>query len=304
HPPARGADQHLPGTIQHPHRGHGAHPDGRYGARGTHGGAAKAGGRPLGAEGAAGFAPGARRRDPGHRARAFARLGGRLLLSREAFVLRLELVAAFRVPWIQRDAVHGAYLDALRRLEMPHAFRAAVEVDHVDLRAHGDRVVRALGLAHVAVDALVGDLQRHQDFSPRPILSFMRRAVAGWTNSEMSPPSTAISRTIVADRNRYLSDGVRNSVSTPGASFLFMPASWNSYSKSETARRPRRITLQEFSFTNSDSSPLKPDTFTFLYGFSTSLASFTRSSSEKNGRFAWLWATPTITSSKSFDARW
>src|SRR6185369_5828878 len=233
-----------------------------------------------------------------------ARLGRSLLLARQPLVLRLQLLAALRMPGIERDAIHRAHFDALRLVEMTDAFGAAPEVDHVDLRAHGDRVVRALGLAHVAVDALVGDLQRHQDFPPRPIFSFMRLAVVGWTNSEMSPPSTAISRTIVADRNRYLSDGVRNSVSTPGASLRFMPASWNSYSKSETARKPRRITLQEFSFTNSDSSPLKPDTFTFLYGFSTSLASFTRSSSEKNGRFAWLWATPTITSSKSFDARW
>jgi hypothetical protein len=110
------------------------------------------------------------------------------------------------MPGIERDAIHRAHFDALRLVEMTDAFGAAPEVDHVDLRAHGDRVVRALGLAHVAVDALVGDLQRHQDFPPRPIFSFMRLAVVGWTNSEMSPPSTAISRTIVADRNRYLSE--------------------------------------------------------------------------------------------------
>src|SRR5205085_5773182 len=126
------------------------------------------------------------------------------------------------------------------------------------LRAHADRVVRALGLAHVAVDALVGDAQRHQPASPRPIFSRMRFAVTGWTNAEMSPPSTAISRTIVAERNRYLSEGVRKSVSTPGARRRFIPASWNSYSKSDTARRPRRITAAECSFTNWESSPEKP----------------------------------------------
>ena len=43
------------------------------------------------------------------------------------------------------------------------------------------------------------------------------------SEAEMSPPSTAISRTMVADRNRYLSDGVRKSVSTPGATGFGCP---------------------------------------------------------------------------------
>jgi hypothetical protein len=44
---------------------------------------------------------------------------------------------------------------------MAHAFGAFVRVDFVDLGAHVDRIVRALGLAHVAVDSFVGDQQRH-----------------------------------------------------------------------------------------------------------------------------------------------
>src|SRR5438046_5765974 len=149
---------------------------------------------------------------------------------------------------------------------MPPALGALRGVDHVELGPHGDRAVRALGLAHVAVDALVGDLEGHRQApaSPRPIFACMRCAVIGCTKAEMSPPSTAISRTMVADRKRYLSEGVRKSVSTPGASRRFIPASWNSYSKSDTARRPRRMTEHECSFTNCESSPANPSTDTFL----------------------------------------
>jgi hypothetical protein len=44
---------------------------------------------------------------------------------------------------------------------MSDALGALVGVDDVDFRALRDRVVRALRLAHVTVDALVGDDQRH-----------------------------------------------------------------------------------------------------------------------------------------------
>ena len=94
-------------------------------------------------------------------------------------------------------------------------------IDHVDLRPLRDRVVRALGLADVAVDAFVGDHQRHRArllasaALARPC-AFSRASTAGCTNDETSPPNFAISRTIVAEMNMYCSDGVRNSVSTSG----------------------------------------------------------------------------------------
>ena len=53
------------------------------------------------------------------------------------------------------------YLHALRLGEVAYAFGAAVGVDLIDLLAHRDRFVGALGLADVAVDALVGDPQGH-----------------------------------------------------------------------------------------------------------------------------------------------
>src|SRR6266853_268075 len=82
-----------------------------------------------------------------------------------------------------------------------------------------------------------------------------------------------------------------------------MPAIWNSYSKSDTARRPRRTTCAFCSRTKSISKPRKPSTFTLLYGLSTSRARRTRSSSVKKGFFVWLSAMPTTISSNKVVAR-
>jgi hypothetical protein len=65
---------------------------------------------------------------------------------------------ARRVDW---DAGHRAQLHALRLVEVAHTFGATRRVDHIDLRPHRDRLIGALGLAHITVDALVGDPQRH-----------------------------------------------------------------------------------------------------------------------------------------------
>ena len=45
---------------------------------------------------------------------------------------------------------------------MAHALGAFVRIDLVNLDAHEDRVVRALGLAHVAIDAFIGNDQGHR----------------------------------------------------------------------------------------------------------------------------------------------
>lgn len=72
-------------------------------------------------------------------------------------VLGHQLVAAFAPGGIEGDAADGAYLLALRFIEMAHALGAFIGIDFVDFRAHIDCVIRALGLADVAVDAFVGD---------------------------------------------------------------------------------------------------------------------------------------------------
>ena len=62
---------------------------------------------------------------------------------------------------IDRNAGYRADLHALRFVEMADAFSAFFRVNLIDFFAEVDRFVRAFGLAHVAVDALVGDEQGH-----------------------------------------------------------------------------------------------------------------------------------------------
>src|SRR5690606_20990325 len=75
------------------------------------------------------------------------------------------------------------------------------------------------------------------------------RATAGGTKPVTSPPRREISRTSEDEMKPYCSAGVRNSVSTSGIRWRFMLASWNSYSKSDTARRPRSRMPPPVSFT-------------------------------------------------------
>ena len=85
---------------------------------------------------------------------------------------------------------------ALGLVVMADALGAPRRVDDVDLLAHRDRLVRALGLADVAVDALVGDQQRHADSVPLPPgLRRSAASTAGCTKPPTSPPRAAISRT-------------------------------------------------------------------------------------------------------------
>ena len=73
-------------------------------------------------------------------------------------------------------------------------------------------------------------------FNPTFALIFPR--VAGGTSAETSPPSRATSLTIDDDRYRYSALVIMKSVSMSGANCRFASAIWNSYSKSETARKP------------------------------------------------------------------
>src|SRR5690606_35376648 len=100
--------------------------------------------------------------------------------------------------------------------------------------------------------------------------------VAG-TKPDTSPPSRAISRTSEEEMKLCCSDGVRNRVSTSGIRWRFMLAIWNSYSKSDTARRPRSSTPPWQARTKWASSVSKPTTSTLSWCFSASTASDTRS---------------------------
>src|SRR5690606_37297361 len=94
---------------------------------------------------------------------------------------------------IERDAVDRADLPALRLVEVPDAFGATVGVDPVDLGAHRDRAVRALGLADVAVDALVGDDQRHRP-APRPVIAVARPVAPASCAANPAPTARRTSR--------------------------------------------------------------------------------------------------------------
>src|SRR5882672_1311366 len=88
----------------------------------------------------------------------------------QAQVPVVELLPRFRQCRVQRDAIHGADFLALRAVVVADALGAFVRIDLVDLFALENGVVRALRLAHVAVDAFVGDHQGHKEltseFSP------------------------------------------------------------------------------------------------------------------------------------------
>src|SRR4249919_1906316 len=128
-------------------------------------------------------------------------------------------------------------------------------------------------------------------------------ATSGCTKLETSPPRRAISRTSVEDRKLCCSAGVRNSVSQFGIRCRFMLASWNSYSKSDTARRPRSSTPAPTSCTKCASSEWKPSTRTFGMSAMDTRARRTRSSSGSAGLLPGLSATPTMIVSNSEAAR-
>lgn len=62
---------------------------------------------------------------------------------------------------VERDTRNGTHLDALRFIKVANALRTFARIDLVDLRAEKYRLVRALRLANVAVNAFVGNHQRH-----------------------------------------------------------------------------------------------------------------------------------------------
>ena len=78
-------------------------------------------------------------------------------LSLQALVLGLQLFLGFVPGRIERNAADRADLLALRLIEMAHAFSAFMRVDFVNQRPHVNRTVRALRLAYVAINTVVGD---------------------------------------------------------------------------------------------------------------------------------------------------
>ena len=76
-----------------------------------------------------------------------------------------ECFPALYLLWIHGNTGHRAHLNALRLVEMPHALCAFAGVDFINLRPQINRLVRALRLAHIAIDAFIGDHQCHAGYS-------------------------------------------------------------------------------------------------------------------------------------------
>jgi hypothetical protein len=58
---------------------------------------------------------------------------------------------------IKRNALYRTDFNALRIIKMPHALGAFCGVNKIIVWAQVDRVVGALRLAHITINALIGD---------------------------------------------------------------------------------------------------------------------------------------------------
>ena len=72
-------------------------------------------------------------------------------------ILSHQGVLAFFPLRMDFNAFDGTHNLALRFAVMTDAFRARGRINDVDLFAHRDGIIGTLWLAHVAIDALVGD---------------------------------------------------------------------------------------------------------------------------------------------------
>src|SRR6266850_735739 len=94
-----------------------------------------------------------------------------------------------------------------------------------------------------------------------------------------------------------------NTVSSVGSRWRFISAIWNSYSKSDTARRPRIRALARRRRAYSTSRPSKVSTSMFGYSLKTSRMMATRSSAENSGFFSAFTSTATMIRSKRWALR-
>jgi hypothetical protein len=72
-------------------------------------------------------------------------------------VLLHQIIMRFYIVGMQWNAINRTDLPALRGIKMAYALRALVGINLVNLNAHKNRIIRALGFTDVAIDALVGN---------------------------------------------------------------------------------------------------------------------------------------------------
>ena len=83
-------------------------------------------------------------------------LGG--FSGRERHKLCLQLLGSFNKIEIQRNAIDRAYFAALRYIKMSDTLRAFQWINFVNFDAERNCLVGTLGLADIAIDALIGNL--------------------------------------------------------------------------------------------------------------------------------------------------
>ncbi len=76
-------------------------------------------------------------------------------------ILGVKFRFGFKVDWILWDTIHWAHSLALWLIKMAHAFCAVRRVDLVNLLALIDGFVWAHWLTNIAINAFVGNDQRH-----------------------------------------------------------------------------------------------------------------------------------------------
>ena len=96
-------------------------------------------------------------------------------LALQAAVLGPERLLRLDVLGVDRDARHRADLHALGFVKVSDTLGAFGRVDFVNFRAQINRLIGALGLTHIAVDAFVGDHQGH------------KKSVSGLNKTQLSP---------------------------------------------------------------------------------------------------------------------
>ena len=74
--------------------------------------------------------------------------------------LQKKLLALGKL-WIRKTTLDRTHSLTSLVIEETNALGAEVRVDHIDVVALADGLVRALGLACTAVDAIAGDVGRH-----------------------------------------------------------------------------------------------------------------------------------------------
>ena len=84
-----------------------------------------------------------------------------LFSSNQALILFLQLLRRFRMLFIHQNAIYRTDLLALRLIIVAYALSTQIGIDFINFFALVNSIIRAFRLANIAVNALIGNKQRH-----------------------------------------------------------------------------------------------------------------------------------------------